>query len=176
MDAQHFLDTVTFEMRRTKQLGEKAMAQIDEHQFHWRSDDEANSVAIYIQHLHGNMMSRWIDFLTTDGEKLTRKRDEEFEPHPRSRDELMRLWEQGWACCLTALEALKPSDLDKTVTIRGEPLSVIHALTRQISHYGYHVGQIVVLCRQLKGVPFKSLSTPRGRSKDAKGDYLKQAK
>lgn len=168
-----YLETALFELRRTKRLGDGALAQLErEEDWRFRPDPEANSVAVLVQHLHGNMRSRWTDFLTSDGEKETRKRDAEFEPQHHSIETLRELWEAGWACCLGAIEALEPSDVEKTVTIRGEPLTVMEAIQRQISHYAYHVGQIVLLARHRRGREWRSLTIPRGQSsRFSRGTY-----
>lgn len=159
-------DQLLFELRRTKRLGDGALDQIDGEDWHARPDEEANSIAILVQHLHGNMLSRWTDFLATDGEKPTRDRDGEFEPQPLSAAELRARWEEGWRVCLGAIEALGGDDLARTVRIRNEPLSVLDAILRQVSHYAYHVGQIVQLARSRRGAAWKSLSIPRGQSRE----------
>lgn len=158
------LTALRFELGRTKRLGDGALAQLVDADWDWRVDDEANSVAILVQHLHGNMLSRWTEFLTSDGEKATRRRDAEFEPQALDPDALRRLWEEGWACCLGAVGALTEADLARTVHIRGEPLTVLDAIQRQLAHYSYHVGQIVQLVRHLRGTEWRSLSIPRGES------------
>lgn len=165
-------ESLLFELRRTKRLGDGALAQLDEADWHWRPDEEANSIAILVQHLHGNMLSRWTDFLTTDGEKPTRERDAEFEPQPLSAAVLRARWEEGWRVCLGAIEALAEPDLARTVRIRGEPLGALDAILRQISHYAYHVGQVVQLARARRGAAWKSLSIPKGRSSEhVRGRY-----
>lgn len=165
-------ENLLFELNRTKRLGDGALGQLDEADWHWRPDEDANSIAILVQHLHGNMLSRWTDFLATDGEKPTRDRDGEFEPQPLSAPELRARWEEGWRVCLGAVEALGEGDLARTVRIRGEPLSVTDAILRQISHYAYHVGQIVTLARSRRGAAWKSLSIPKGKSSEhGRGRY-----
>jgi hypothetical protein len=159
-----YLESALFELRRTKRLGDRALAQVGEEDWHWRPDDEANSIAIVVQHLHGNMLSRWTDFLTTDGEKPTRQRDAEFEPQALDGARLRALWEEGWACCLRAIEALREEDLGRTVTIRSEPMTAWEAILRQLSHYAYHVGQIVYVVRMRRGKSWTSLTIPRGKS------------
>jgi uncharacterized protein DUF1572 len=149
-----------------KKLGEGAMAQLDDKQFNVALDPEMNSVALIVKHMAGNMRSRWTDFLTTDGEKADRNRDGEFEAPPASRDEVLQIWEQGWNCVFAALAPLKDADLTRTVTIRGEPHSVMQAINRQIAHYSYHVGQIVFLAKHLQSEKWKSLSVPRKGSAD----------
>jgi uncharacterized damage-inducible protein DinB len=125
---------------------------------------ESNSIAIIVKHLAGNMKSRWTDFLATDGEKPWRNRDSEFEQPVATREELIRDWEAGWACLFTALETLSDADLTRTVTIRGEAHSVMQAINRQVAHYAYHVGQIVMLARHGAGKHWTALTVPRGGS------------
>jgi uncharacterized damage-inducible protein DinB len=147
-----------------KKLAERAMVQISDEQLFAAIDAEANSIAILVKHMAGNMRSRWTDFLTTDGEKPARHRDLEFEQPPSSRAELMALWESGWACLFSALQPLTDDDLCRTVTIRGEAHSVMQAINRQMAHYPHHVGQIVLLAKHFAGERWESLSVPRGRS------------
>ena len=147
-----------------KSLAEKAMDQLDEKGLHYIPSAESNSIAIIIQHMNGNMMSRWTNFLTEDGEKDWRKRDEEFEQHPLSRQELLTRWNEGWTVLFNTLNSLKEEDLEKNITIRSQPLSVTDAILRQLAHYSYHVGQIVFLARWIKGSGWHSLSIPKGGS------------
>lgn len=164
-----FLETTIFRFKNMKELAEKAMMQLEDKDLLWRSDDESNSIAIIVQHIYGNALSRWTDFLTTDGNKATRDREREFtQPENFNGAELMSQWEGGWLCIFNGLNQLTVEDLTKTVTIRGQPLSVIDAIQRQLSHYSYHVGQIVYLARQIKGKSWNSLSIPRGKSKEYK--------
>lgn len=150
--------------RHYKNLAERAVEQVADEQLFSTLDEEGNSIAVLVKHLAGNMRSRWTDFLTTDGEKPSRDRDAEFETPPANRSELMNLWEHGWNCLLEALESLSDADLSRTVTIRGEPHSVMQAINRQIAHYPYHVGQIVLLAKHLAGSGWHCLSVPRGAS------------
>jgi hypothetical protein len=147
-----------------KKLAERAMEQVTDEQLYAVLDDEMNSIAIIVKHMAGNMRSRWTDFLISDGEKADRNRDSEFEKPAPSRADLMSLWETGWNCVFTALEPLSDSDMDRTVTIRGEAHSVMQAVNRQIAHYAYHCGQIVFLAKHLQAKQWKSLSVPRGKS------------
>ncbi len=149
-----------------KKLGERAMAQIEDEQLQAALDAEMNSIATVVKHLHGNMRSRWTGFPTADGESPTRDRDAEFLEPPRSRAEVMDLWDEGWNCVFTALEPLSDDDLATTVTIRGEPHSVLQAIQRQLTHYAYHIGQIVFLAKHFQHAHWKSLSVPRGQSRD----------
>lgn len=159
----YLADTIAI-FRLYQGLGEKAIAQVDDGALHAASDAEANSIAIIVKHMAGNMRSRWTDFLTTDGEKPDRDRDSEFVVGPEiSRAELMRSWQEGWALLFRTLEALAPEDLERTVLIRGEPHTVMRAIQRQVAHYAYHVGQIVLLARQARGTEWESLSIPRRR-------------
>jgi uncharacterized damage-inducible protein DinB len=148
-------------LRYYKRLGKQAMAQADEEDLSRVLDPESNSVAIIVKHMAGNMRSRWTDFLTTDGEKPDRRRDTEFEAPPATRAEILRAWESGWECVFKALDGLTDADLTRTVTIRTEPHSVMQAISRQMAHYAYHVGQIVFLCKHFKSADWKSLSVPR---------------
>jgi hypothetical protein len=150
--------------RYYKKLGERALAQVADDQLFYAQDEECNSIAIIVKHLAGNMRSRWTDFLTTDGEKPGRNRDSEFEDPPKDREELMRNWEEGWACLLETLESLKDLDLRKRVMIRGEAHSVMQAINRQLCHYAYHVGQIVLIAKQRRKGDWTSLTVPRGKS------------
>jgi hypothetical protein len=150
-----------------KKLGERAMAQCPDEALFVTLDAESNSIAIIVKHMAGNMRSRWLDFLTTDGEKPGRNRDTEFETPPATRAELMEMWERGWKYVFDALEPLTEADLTRTVTIRTEPHSVMQAINRQIAHYAHHVGQILFLAKHLtftKMGKWESLSVPRGKS------------
>ena len=150
--------------RYYKKLGEGAMEQVPHEQLFEALDEEMNSIAIIVKHMAGNMRSRWTDFLTSDGEKPDRNRDTEFVAPPATRDDLLRLWNEGWERALEALELLSDSDLERKVMIRGEPHSVMQAINRQIAHYSYHVGQIVFLAKHFKGSDWKSLTVPRNKS------------
>ena len=152
--------------RQYKLLAEKAMAQVNDEQLSRVLDSEANSIAIIVKHMSGNMRSRWTDFLTSDGEKPDRNRDSEFEAPPSTRAELMETWESGWQCLLAGLEGLTDADLALTVYIRTEPHSVMQAINRQLAHYACHVGQIVFLAKHFQSGQWKSLSIPRGKSED----------
>jgi len=147
-----------------KKLAERAMEQVKDDQLTAVLDNEMNSIAIIVKHMAGNMRSRWTDFLTTDGEKPNRNRDTEFVNAPSSRDAINKMWEEGWATLFAALSPLSEADLGKTVLIRGEPHSVMQAINRQIAHYSYHCGQIVILAKHFQADGWKSLSVPRGLS------------
>jgi hypothetical protein len=160
-----FLDDALGQLRKYKALGEAALAQLGPAQLFERPDPESNSVALIVKHLAGNMRSRWTDFLGSDGEKPTRRRDAEFEREPQDTAASLRAaWDQGWAQCLAAIEPLTTADLGRVVTIRGEPHTVLQAVQRQVTHYAYHVGQIVFLARHLAGPRWRSLSIPKGQS------------
>lgn len=156
--------------RYYKKLGENAIAQCTDAGLVAELDEQSNSIATIVKHLHGNMISRWTDFLTTDGEKPTRNRDAEFEDPPKTRAELLDLWDAGWKCMLTSLEALSDTDMTKTITIRGEEHSVMQAINRQVAHYIYHVGQIVLLARHYAGANWKSLTIPKKKSQEFNAD------
>ena len=159
--------------RNYKTLGERAMAQVSDADLHTLLDPDANSIALVVKHVAGNLRSRFTDFLTTDGEKADRNRDSEFEMAARaSRAEIMAWWESGWAAVLASVDALTPDDLGRTVSIRGEAFVVVEALNRSVTHTAYHVGQIVLLAKHFAGHNWKSLSIPKGQSAQAaKGDF-----
>jgi hypothetical protein len=144
-----------------KKLAERAMDQLTDDQLFATLDGEANSIAIIVKHMSGNMLSRWTDFLTTDGEKPNRNRDAEFEAPPATRAALLATWGAGWACLFSALQPLTDADLARTVTIRGEVHSVLQAINRQLAHYPHHVGQIVLLAKHFAHDHWQSLSVPR---------------
>ena len=160
-----FLQDALSQFRKYRALAEAALAQIDDAAFFAPPGPDENSPALVVKHITGNQLSRWTDFLTTDGEKPDRHRDEEFERRPAdTREQLMARWDEGWRRLFAALEALAEADLARVVTIRGEPHSVLQAVARQQTHYAYHVGQIVLLARHAAGPRWKSLSIPRGMS------------
>jgi uncharacterized damage-inducible protein DinB len=154
--------------RYYKKLGERAMEQCPDEGLCATLDDESNSIAVIVKHMAGNMRSRWTNFLTTDGEKPDRHRDTEFETPPKTRAELLAMWEQGWKILFDALEALSDADVDRTVTIRTEPHSVTQAINRQVAHYSYHVGQIAFLAKHFcaKSGNWNALTIPRKKSAD----------
>jgi Protein of unknown function (DUF1572) len=152
--------------QQSKKLSDAAIAQVSDADLYCALDSEMNSIAIVMKHMAGNMLSRWTDFLTTDGEKPTRNRDSEFENPPASRPELLAFWERGWSCLFAALDPLTDADLVRTVTIRGERHSVMQAINRQVAHYSYHCGQIVFLAKHLQCSNWKSLSVPRNKSEE----------
>jgi len=156
---------------RQKRLAEQALAQVADAQLRVPLDADGNSLAVLVQHIAGNLGSRFTDFLTSDGEKPWRRRDAEFEATDVVREPLMAAWERGWQTLFEALDGLRPGDLVREVRIRGEAHSVTEALLRQLSHHGQHVGQIVMLARHLAGASWRTLSIPRGGSARAAGDY-----
>ncbi|MBZ5599513.1 MAG: DUF1572 domain-containing protein [Acidobacteriia bacterium] len=162
-----YLDEVRRQFRGYKRMAEGALAQVKDDELFVMLDPESNSIAVIIKHLVGNMRSRFTDFLTTDGEKPDRHRDQEFEMNSNpTRAEVMRWWEEGWARVFSTIEALKPEDLLRTVTIRGETHTVMQAVGRQLAHYAYHIGQIVFLAKHLRSQEWKPLSIPRGKSEE----------
>ncbi len=167
--ATHYLDEARRQLRGHKRMGESAMTQLRDEDFFVTLDPESNSVAILVKHLAGNMRSRFTDFLTTDGEKPDRFRDQEFElTSSTARADVMKWWENGWTCVFGAIDSLRPEDVMRTVTIRGEPHTVLQAINRQIAHYAQHIGQIVFLAKHLRSNEWKTLSIPRGRSEEFK--------
>lgn len=164
MIEEFFLRSALKQMDDYKRLGDETFAQLKHEDFYFQPNEEVNSIAITITHMHGNMLSRWTNFLTEDGEKEWRKRDAEFIDNHLSTDELINLWNQGWRLVLSTLGSLQKSDLMKTVFIRSKPLYVIDAIHRQLTHYAYHVGQIVQLGKIIKAAEWSSLSIPRGAS------------
>ena len=145
-------------------LGEQAMSQVTDEQLFWQPNAVSNSLAVIVKHLSGNMLSRWTDFLTTDGEKPWRAREAEFDNDLTTRAQVLAAWQAGWQCLFAALDALTPADLDRTIYIRHQGHSVTEAINRQLAHYPYHVGQLVYLARLLAGAAWQSLSIPRGTS------------
>lgn len=167
--AIHYLEEARRQFRGHKRMGEAAMAQLSDADFFVTLDPESNSVAILVKHLAGNMRSRFTDFLITDGEKPDRFRDREFEiTGTTTRADVMKWWDDGWAIVLGTIESLKPEDVMSTVTIRGEPHTVLQAVNRQIAHYAQHIGQIVFLAKHLRSSRWKTLSIPRGKSEEFK--------
>jgi len=167
--ATHYLDEARRQMRGTKRLADAAMAQLKDEELFVGLDPESNSVALMVKHLAGNMRSRFTEFLTTDGEKPNRFRDQEFELSPSTtRADVMGWWEAGWAQVFHTLDSLNPEDVMRTVTIRGEPHTVLQAINRQIAHYASHTGQIIFLAKHLRSSEWKTLSIPRGKSEEYK--------
>jgi len=164
--AQHYLDSARAEFAKLKALGDKAFTQLSDADFHYKPDTESNSIAIIIQHLSGNMISRWTDFLTTDGEKPTRNRDVEFEEVEQNKETLLKVWEAGWKVFTDTLNSLSGDDMMKEVTIRAEKHTVIQAINRQLTHYGYHIGQIVYIGKHIKSSDWQTLSIAKNKSEE----------
>jgi hypothetical protein len=172
--AAHYLEEAFRQMRGHKRLSEGAIAQLSDEELFRVIDPESNSVAILMKHMAGNMNSRFTDFLTTDGEKPTRHRDQEFIiDENTTRADVLNHWESGWNVVFSTLQSLKPEDLMKTVTVRGEPHTVLQAINRQIAHYAHHSGQIVFLAKHLRSGEWKTLSVPRGKSEELNRGDLK---
>jgi uncharacterized protein DUF1572 len=159
-----YIEDSTSLFRYYKKLGDRAIEQCPDEGLFAMLDAESNSIAIIVKHISGNMISRWTDFLTSDGEKPFRDRDAEFENPPQTRTELLEMWERGWKCLFDALEPLTEADMPRTITIRTEPHSVMQAIDRQVAHYTYHIGQIVFLARHFAGGKWQSLSIPKKKS------------
>jgi hypothetical protein len=162
----NYLDSTKKLFAYYKKLGDDAMAQIDDEKLFFQVNEDANSIAIIVQHLAGNMLSRWTDFLTTDGEKEWRNRDAEFEKNITNKQDLLVYWNSGWQCLFKSLEPLTSSDLDKIIYIRNEGHTVLEAINRQLAHYPYHVGQLVFLAKLLAADKWKSLSIPKNKSQE----------
>jgi uncharacterized protein DUF1572 len=162
-----YLEDVILQFRKYKKLADEALAQVTDADLFRSPDPESNSIAVILKHISGNMRSRWTDFLTTDGEKPDRDRDREFElDGGDSNPRVIERWEEGWKLLFAALAPLSPADLTRTVPIRGEPHTVLQALDRQLTHYAYHVGQIVYVARHYAGSRWNSLSIPKGKSRE----------
>jgi hypothetical protein len=172
--ARHYLEDSIASLRAYKKLADKALDQLNENEFFITLDEEANSIAVIMKHMAGNMFSRWTDFLTTDGEKPDRNRDSEFVIEPKTgKDDVLAYWEKGWQRVFEALEPLSAEDLGRKVMIRGEEHTVIQAINRQLMHYANHIGQIIFLAKHFRSAEWKSLSIPRNKSV-AFNDYLEQ--
>jgi hypothetical protein len=158
---QNFLTDLEKRFKSYKSLGDDTFKQLEENDFYFKPSEESNSIAIIIQHMYGNMMSRFTNFLTEDGEKQWRKRDAEFEASDTTTKDLLDFWQTGWNCVFKAIADIKPEELMNTVYIRSEPLSAFDAFLRQLAHYAYHVGQIVMIGKMLKDKHWQSLSIPK---------------
>lgn len=166
-----YLEDALATFRSYKRLADRALDQVGDEEFFLADGDEANSIAIIVKHIAGNQRSRWTDFLTEDGEKPDRNRDSEFEAEGEDRPAMIENWESGWGILFATLESLTPEDLKRKVSIRGEAHSVVQAINRQLTHYAYHIGQIVHLAKVFRGEEWKSLSVPRNRSAEF-NEYL----
>ncbi len=173
---QSFIDTSIKLFEFYKTLGEKAMAQVSDEQLFVQFNTESNSIGIIVNHLWGNMLSRWTDFLNSDGEKEWRNRDAEFENLINDRKTLMQHWDAGWNCLFEALQNLKASDLDRKIYIRNQGHSVIDAITRQLTHYAYHVGQIVFIAKMYTTNEWQTLSIAKGASENYNAEKFSKEK
>jgi len=160
----HYLESIKKQFLYYKMLGEKAIEQLEPEQLFIALNEDTNSIAVIVQHLSGNMLSRWTDFLTTDGEKDWRNRDSEFEEVISTKEELLGSWNKGWDCFFNAINALTPEQLETIIYIRNEGHTVLEAINRQLAHYPYHVGQIVFYAKMLKKDDWNSLSIPKNKS------------
>ena len=171
-----YLNVIQERFQAVKELGDKTIAQLEHEQLHWSYNEDSNSIAVIVKHMSGNMVSRWTDFLTTDGEKQTRNRDDEFYDSLTSKEELIKVWENGWQVFFDTLKELTEEDLLKVVKIRGAQHTVVEAIERQMAHYASHVGQIVYIGKQIKGEEWETLSIPKGQSKAFTEAMLKDHK
>jgi hypothetical protein len=171
-----YLESVKKQFLYYKMLGEKAMEQLESEQLFVSTNEDTNSIAVIVKHLSGNMVSRWTDFLTTDGEKETRNRDAEFENDLKTKEEVLTAWNTGWDCFLSALDSLQPEQLSEIIYIRNEGHTVIEAINRQLAHYPYHIGQIVFYAKQLKNSDWDSLSIPKNKSNSFNATKFAQEK
>jgi len=176
MTTNNSLQSIRKLFRYYRSLGEKAMAQLSEEELRYQPGQDSNNIATIVKHLRGNMLSRWTDFLTSDGEKPWRQREQEFEDTLRSRTEIEAAWKEGWDCLFAAIDPLQEEDLSRIVYIRNEGHTVQEALHRQLAHYSYHVGQIVYLARLAKAGKWESLSIPKGQSKQYNQQKFEQEK
>jgi len=173
---QNFLQSAIKLFRYYKGLGDKTFDQLSVEELQWRPNEASNSIALIVHHLSGNMLSRWTDFLTSDGEKPWRDREAEFETGYSDKQSMIDAWNKGWTCLLSTLEELKPEDIEKIIYIRNEGQTVVEAIQRQLAHYASHVGQIMFVGKQIKGDGWVSLSISKGGSKDFNEDKFSQPK
>ena len=159
-----YLPSIIKQFEYYKSLGDKTFEQLNDEQIHWQYNSESNSIAVIVKHIVGNMLSRWTNFLTEDGEKTWRKRDEEFEDTSTSKEEMLKSWEEGWNCLFDAIKPLKEEQLEQIIYIRNQGHTVTEAVNRQLAHYSYHIGQIVFLGKMITDNNWKSLSIPKGNS------------
>ncbi len=178
--SEDFLRSANRQFLYYKTLGEKAIDQLEPEQLFVSLNDDTNSIVTIVKHLHGNMLSRWTDFLTTDGEKESRNRDGEFNASTalsnQTKEQILSLWNEGWTCLFNTLNSLKPEDLSKTIYIRNEGHTVLEAINRQLAHYPYHVGQMVFYAKILKKSEWTSLSIPKNKSNDYNADKFSKEK
>lgn len=176
MTDENYLKSIDRQFRYYKSLGEKAIAQVEDQKLFWQFNEDSNSIATIVKHLSGNMISRWTDFFTSDGEKEWRNRDGEFENDLKTREEVNAVWNKGWDRLFKTLEEIKPGDLEKIIYIRNEGHTVMEAINRQLAHYPYHIGQIVYVAKMIKSSDWESLSIPRNKSKDYNAGKFSQEK
>ena len=174
--ANDYLNSVKKQFSYYKMLGEKAMEQVPDEKLYWQLNATSNSIAIIIKHLWGNMLSRWTDFLTSDGEKDWRDRDAEFEQDIVGREQLLARWNEGWKCLFDAIDPLREADLEKEIYIRNMGHTVMEAINRQLAHYPYHVGQMVFIAKMVADESWQSLSIPKGNSKNYNAEKFSQPK
>lgn len=172
----NYLESATRQFEYYKMLGEKTFSQLEDEKLFWQYNPESNSIATIVKHLWGNMLSRWTDFLSSDGEKEWRNRDAEFDNDIKDRAELMAKWNEGWKCLLDVLRSLTPADLDKEIFIRNQGHSALDAINRQLAHYAYHVGQIVYVGKMVRNAEWQTLSIPRGNSRQYNADKFAREK
>jgi hypothetical protein len=176
MSDLQYLESAKKEFGYYKLLGEKTFSQLTDEQLFIEANSESNSIATIVKHLRGNILSRWTDFLTTDGEKEWRKRDEEFENDISTREELLQKWQEGWSCLFKALDSISDDDLSRVIYIRNQGHTILEAINRQLSHYPYHIGQIVFIGKMLSDKNWNSLSIPKGGSKEYNRDKFSKPK
>ncbi len=172
---ENYLEDAIETFRNYKQMAEKSINQVSDEEFFRSLDEEANSIAVIVKHIAGNSRSRWTDFLISDGEKDFRQRDTEFELTDETRESLMEFWENGWTTLFDAIEPLSLEDFEKTITIRSEPHTIVEAINRQLTHYAYHIGQIVFLAKHFRSKDWQTLSVPQNKSAEF-NEFLKQRK
>lgn len=173
---ENYLQSVRKQFEYYKLLGEKTIHQLNEPDLFWQYNPDSNSIAIIVNHLWGNMLSRWKDFLSADGEKDWRNRDREFESVINSREELLNKWREGWQCLFTALDSVNKDNFDTVIYIRNQGHTIVEAINRQLAHYAYHVGQMVFIGKMVKGAEWESLSIPKGKSKDFNNEKFSKGK
>jgi hypothetical protein len=171
-----YLTTAKRDFQYYKTLGEKTFSQLEEKDCFWQFDSESNSIAVIVNHLYGNMKSRWTDFLSSDGEKQWRKRDLEFKNQLKTKAEVLNRWEQGWDCVFKSLDSINEDNFNTKIYIRSQEHSFIQAINRQLTHYAYHVGQVVYIGRLIKGSKWKYLSIPKGKSDDFNQEKFSRGK
>ena len=171
-----YLESTIKQFAYYKMLGDKTIEQVPEEKLFWQFNDDSNSIAIIVKHLWGNMLSRWTDFMTADGEKEWRQRDAEFENDIKDKADLLAKWEAGWQCLFDALSPLTEEDLSKTIYIRNQGHAVVEAINRQLAHYAYHIGQLVFVGKMIQGEQWQSLSIPKGKSKEFNAQKFAQDK